>query len=103
MPELMPPEMPTRTDLRNPDQWPFRHVTVFCDKCGLEQSTDIRADTAEEGFAGLRRLLADKHGWLITQRGDWCAQCGEAKQAPLKTAIRYTGGNPPFKAVAPRD
>jgi hypothetical protein len=100
MTDIRPPEAPTRAELADPDNWPFRYVTVFCDRCGLEQSTDIRADTAQEGFTGLRNHLAAHHEWLITERGDWCPGCAEAKQAPPEKTVRYGGGNPfPFRQV----
>lgn len=81
MPDLPMPERPTSEELRDPDHWPFRHVTVFCDRCGDERSADVRADTAQQGFGVLRELLVAQHSWLCTERGDWCPACAGSTSA----------------------
>lgn len=56
--------------------FPFRHVALFCDnECDTPDfQADVRADTRDEAFAGLRRLAAGQ-GWLITPAVDLCPAC----------------------------
>jgi hypothetical protein len=58
------------------DRFPFRHVALFCDRgCGTEVDADIRADTAEEAYEGLRRFAVSEHGWQVTETEDVCPDC----------------------------
>lgn len=59
------------------DEWPFRNVVVFCDRCGAEAEADMFAHYREQAFAGLRSIC-NQHDWLCTERGDWCPNCAPA-------------------------
>lgn len=59
------------------EDWPFRQVVVFCDRCGVEAEADMLASYREQAFAGLR-VICNENGWLCTERGDWCPNCGPA-------------------------
>lgn len=58
------------------DRFPIRNVVLFCDRgCGTEVSGDIRADTAEQAYEGLRKIAVAEHGWLVTDVEDVCPGC----------------------------
>lgn len=61
------------------DSWPFRNVVVFCDACGAEAEADMLASYREQAFAGLR-AICNNHGWLCTERGDWCPNCASTAE-----------------------
>lgn len=54
------------------DGFPVRHVILFCDRCGTEIEADIRADTAEQAYEGVRRLAVAECGWRVTDVEDLC-------------------------------
>ena len=57
------------------DRFPFRYVALFCDRgCGTEIDADIRADTAEQAYEGLRRHAVSNR-WRVTDTEDVCPQC----------------------------
>lgn len=56
------------------DAWHIRHVGIYCDRCGTEESGDIRADTREQAFDGMRAHLNSK-GWSCDTGGDLCPSC----------------------------
>lgn len=68
------------------DRFPFRHVVLSCDRgCETEVEGDIRADTAEQAYEGLRKIAAAEHGWLVTDTEDVCPGCqaGSPANPPL--------------------
>lgn len=60
--------------------FPIRNVSLFCDnECNTpDLSADIRANTRDEAFQGLRKHAAEQ-GWLITPVIDLCPACQVAK------------------------
>lgn len=59
------------------DTWPLLYVGVYCDRCGIDRTADIRADTTEQAYAGLRALL-NREGWSCDAGGDLCPECDAA-------------------------
>jgi hypothetical protein len=58
------------------DRLSVRFVVLFCDRgCGTEVAADIRADTAEQAYEGLRRFAVAEHSWLVTETEDVCPSC----------------------------
>ncbi len=58
------------------DRFPIRHVGLFCDRgCGAEVEADIRADSAEQAYEGLRRHAVSDLGWFVSEIEDLCGVC----------------------------
>jgi hypothetical protein len=58
------------------DRFPIRFVVLFCDReCDTEVGADIRADDAEQAYAGLRRFAVAECGWTVTETEDLCPTC----------------------------
>jgi hypothetical protein len=56
------------------EEWPLRHVVVFCDRCGHELDADVHADSGSEAIDKLRAHATSELGWRAG-REDVCASC----------------------------
>lgn len=56
-------------------------VTVFCDRCGNEESNDYLVPVGEDSLVIARRWLKENKGWDIRFPFDFCPSCAAALKA----------------------
>lgn len=89
--------------------FPIRHVALFCDRgCDTETEADIRADSAEQAYEGLRRVAVTERGWQVTKTEDICPRLREPLRGKLvrdriPEIIRQAGSIPIIETASPQD
>lgn len=88
---ITPDNAPRLADL-NDDALPYpSQITIFCDRCGIENTADylVPADaTKDERFEIAREHMRSNLGWTCDEAGDRCPACVKLRATlPYETAI----------------
>lgn len=67
-------------------------VTVFCDRCGIQDTADYIGQTQEIRFQAARKVLARNKDWLILVDTDLCPTCTAKSVVPISLSSPLVTG-----------